>query len=110
MKASLMVIERDDGVIIPGVIDEPDFRPIELELGDRVSLEDINTDNVVMLESEDNERIRFEFWPLSERTGMTEEQWNAKLEEYEGQEWMFIGFDALRYYPSIADYKKTLDE
>lgn len=101
MKALFMVIERDDAVLIPDQEPIPaDFRRVDVELAEGLTLDDINTDKVVLLEWPDGSRLRFERG--------SPDSWDADYDRWEAAGWMPIGFEAVTWYASFADCVKHL--
>lgn len=93
---ALNVIERDDAVLIPGEPPNADFRAVNVILDDGVSEDDINSDQIVMLESPDNGTIRF--------TRGSAATWDSDFERWAKEGWMTIGFEAVRFYKSTAEF------
>jgi len=100
----MMVIERDDAVLIPGhgiSCMDMGFTNVTVVLEDGVTFEDINTDKVAMFENKDKEVIFKKATP---------DEWEAKYAEWEASGLLLVGFEAVRYYPTYEEYLKAEEE
>jgi len=102
-----LVIERDDAVLMPvfdgHIPQDRDFQRVNVLLDDGIVADDINSnENVVMLQSHDNNVIRF--------TKGSRETWDKDYDRWTADGWIVIGFDAVRYYPTESEYLNSLEE
>lgn len=103
MQCLFSILERDDAVLIPDDGEaHDDFRLVEVELQDGITTADIDTDAVVLLESPDGDKLRFERG--------TPETWSTDYDRWEAAGWMPIGFEMVRFYKTYAAYTETLEQ
>lgn len=95
---SYLVIERDDSVLIPGKVPDNDFSAVTVILGAGVTPEDINSDDVGLMMSQDNSKLRFERCEPEQ------------LFEMENADWMPVGYAMVRYYPTWEAYQASENE
>lgn len=101
-KGSFMLLDRDDAVLIPGKVSDPEFQEVDVTLGEGVKWEDIEDEDVAMLQSQTESALKFIRVPDMDAF------FNNFSIDAEG--FYPIGFGMLRYYPTLAKYEESLEE
>jgi len=96
---AFQVIERDDAILIPGSPPDEEWQAVEVSFEDGIKPEDLNErENVLMLQSPDNKTLRFILCPSKEVVHDREDGF------------IVIGYEMVRYYPSLKKYEKSQEE
>ncbi len=99
---SFEIIDRDDGVLIPGIVNQEGFTKVDVILGAGVNPEDINSSEVAAFQSPDNTKLYFE--------RCSPEDFSKNYDNYVSKGLIPIGFDAVTYYQTIEEFNVAMNE
>lgn len=103
VSASLSVLDRDTGVLIPGEIQDPNFVSVEVELDEELELKDIELPNVAMLQRESNGlKLRF--------IQMDREKFYSRFDSFIDDGWLPMGYDLMIFFQTLSSYEESLPE
>lgn len=102
VKASFALLDRDDGVLIPGEVPAEGFTQIEVAFQEGLSWENIEDDDALMLQSQTGGDVMF--------LRMDPDAFNDEFDEWMQKGWFPVGFGMVRYYSTVQEYLATLEE